>query len=662
MAVSLGIACKQNSQSTANNTSNITVDVTVSWTYGSWNHDGSCNGSITIDGTKYTFSNLILNPNNATSGSQVIMTKTVTVTHDPSGAKTVTYSALLNPGSGISPGIVSASGSKVLTAIPRKSTLSAGNGTLGTEQTLAVTRQSAAYTHTITYKCGTVSGTIVTKSTATSVPWTPPVSLAAQNTTGTSVSIVLTITTYNGSTSLGSNTKTITCAIPASVKPTVSFTVSDEAGYLGTYGGYIQGMSKFKIAITAAGSNGSTISACKTTADGKTYTASAITTGVISGSGALTITVTVTDSRGRTATAGKTVTVLAYAAPKISGISVKRSDADGSANSAGAYLTVAFGAAVTALNDKNTAAYTVKYKKVDDDGYGDDVALTAYDGVYAVSGGGYTFQADTGSGYDIVLTVSDDFKSVSGSATGAAITKLWSVLYKGLGMAFGKMAELAECLDIGWDVLCRKNIWMNKYDDAEKKIYFQNNASREGKTYETDGVRPHSCQIYGGNGASTTAIGLWDIQDAHGIFVYDDVNKIVKMGGSGVGMALQLNGKSLGTGDSGWITATLTSSFTAYSTAQAPKYRKVLNTVEIKGGLKPTAELAAGSTTTIFTLPEGYRPAQAVYVLCQASIKNTWLLTINPGGTVTMSRYGLTEYIAATTGAWLPFHATFFAD
>lgn len=200
---------------------------------------------------------------------------------------------------------------------------------------------------------------------------------------------------------------------------------------------------------------------------------------------------------------------------------------------------------------------------------------------------------------------------------------------------------------------------MNTYDDGEKNIYFRNNAAREGKTYETDGVRPHDCKLYGGNAASTTAIGWYDLQNNIGVAVYDDVDRILKFGGSGSGLSLQINGKSLGTGDSGWITATLTSSFTAYSTAQVPRYRKVLNMVEINGAVKPAAELASGSTTTIFTLPEGYRPAKIIYRLCQGSAKNTWMLTINTNGTVTASRYGTTAYSDVPATAWLPFQAAF---
>jgi len=48
--------------------SNVTVSVTAKWTYGSYNATGQCTGSITIDGTKYSFSGIkFKNTSNALS-------------------------------------------------------------------------------------------------------------------------------------------------------------------------------------------------------------------------------------------------------------------------------------------------------------------------------------------------------------------------------------------------------------------------------------------------------------------------------------------------------------------------------------------------------------------------------------------------------------------
>lgn len=439
------------SQSIANNTSTVAWKMElIAGSDGRIDSTTSKSWSVTVNGTTYSGTNTVGIANNAT---KTLASGTTTIAHASNGTKTFSFSfsqsfsGISFGGTGL--GTKSGSGSGTLPTIARKSSLTASNGTLGTAQTLTVTRQSSDFTHTITYKCGTATGTVATKSNSTSISFTPPLSLASQNTTGSTVSIVFTITTYSGDTSIGSNTKTITASIPSSVKPTVSLSVSDEKGYSTTYNGYIQGLSKFKVTVTDAGSYGSTITSRKTTADGKTYTAASFTSGAISGSGTLTISVTVTDSRGRTASASKSVSVLPYSTPKVSTLSVYRCDASGNSSSSGAYLAVKFSSAITALNNKNTASYTVQYKKTTESTY-TAKTLTDFSNQYSVSGGVFVFSAATGSSYNIILTASDAFTSTAKTATGSSVKKLWSALATGLGWAFGKVAEFEDVLEVGF--------------------------------------------------------------------------------------------------------------------------------------------------------------------------------------------------------------------
>ena len=118
--------------------------------------------------------------------------------------------------------------------------------------------------------------------------------------------------------------------------------------------------------------------------------------------------------------------------------------------------------------------------------------------------------------------------------------------------------------------------------------------------------------------------------------------------------------------DSGWITPKLDSPFVKYSDARAPKYRKLNGMVEIRGGVKPTSAMALNETVrTLFTLPEGYRPANCeVTSLCQGSDRKIWLLTVNLDGTVTATRLrdmGATTYQSATTTEWMMFDVVFMA-
>lgn len=452
MAVSLTIVINQNSQSVADNTSNVTVKVNASWTYGSYNKLQK-SGYLIIDGTKYTFTSSF-NTGQSTSGTQTLFTKTVNVKHGSDGKKTLTTSASYT--TGVSSGTIAASASKALTTIPRKSTLAASNGTLGTAQTLTVTKQSSGFTHTITYKCGTASGTVCTKSSSTSVSFTPPLSLASQNTTGTSVSVTFTITTYNGDTSLGANTKTISCAIPASVKPSCTVTVTDPTGYADKYGSYVKGLSKFKVVVTPTTSYGSAIALYSTSANGATYTAASFTTGVINAAGTATIKATVKDKRGRSGTASASKTVIGYTVPVVVKLEVRRCTEDGTLNDKGEYVQATFSAQVTALNNLNTAAYVLKYKKSSETAY-TEVGLDEYENMYTITDKAYIFPADSGSSYDVELTVSDSHNSTSRTTSASTGFTLMHFGSDGKSIGLGKIAE--NPLDIGLDTCFHNPVW-----------------------------------------------------------------------------------------------------------------------------------------------------------------------------------------------------------
>lgn len=541
MAVSISIGITQNGQSVANNTSNVTVTVTAKWTGGSHNSvisgDGKpqARGWVKIDGTQYNFESTF-NTSETTSGSQTICEKTLNISHASNGSKTLSCSASYS--TGVSSGTVTASASKALTTIARKSTLLASDGTLGTSQTLTVSKYSTSYTHTITYKCGSASGTIVTKSASTSISFTPPISLASQSKNSLYVPVVFTITTYSGDDSLGSTTKTINCYISdsADTNPTVSISVSDEAGCFSTYGGFIQKKSKLHVVLTESGKQGASIES-RSTAIAKVvngvetvleyYSDKSFTTDVISTAGALKITTTVIDSRGRKAVATTTISVLEYSAPQITNLSAYRADSNGNTDEAGEILRVVFDAKVSALNNKNTADYYLKFRKVGSGEY-TTLPIASLENVYNASGFFVAFTADKSSSYDISVIVEDAFGEIEKSTTGQTATKAWSMFAKGLGWAFGKYAEIKNTLDVAWNIIARKNIYMGYYNDAEKNIFLKNNAAHTGKTYASNKLYPHNCKFYGGSANSTTAIGLYDSRKSKGVFVYDDHNDYVK--------------------------------------------------------------------------------------------------------------------------------------
>lgn len=465
MAVSLTIVITQNSQSVANNTSNVTVKVNASWTNGSYNLNNK-SGYATINGTKYTFTNSF-NDDRTTSGTKTIYTKTLDISHASDGTKKLSVSASYT--TGVSSGTIAASASKTLTTIPRKSTMSVGNGTLGSGLAITVTQKSSSFTHSIKAVCGSstyyikadgTTSTTEVKHNDCSFTFTPPLAWASQNTTGTSVSVKYTLTTYNGSTNVGSNSYTKTCSIPSSVKPSCTVAVSDPTGYASTYGGYVKGKSKMKVVITPTTSYGSAIASYGGSANGQTLTAATTTTSEVTTVGTNTINASVKDRRGRSGTASTTVTVLDYSAPRITALKVIRCNSitDTTENIQGEALLVTFSAEITSLNSANAKSYTLRYRP-----HGSNTWINAsmnYNAYSITNGTCVIGAADVSKSYEIMLTATDSFGSTQRSivvSTGFVLMH-WNA--DGDGLSFGKISE-RDGLEIG----------MNTYLSNGKTIF-----------------------------------------------------------------------------------------------------------------------------------------------------------------------------------------------
>lgn len=112
--------------------------------------------------------------------------------------------------------------------------------------------------------------------------------------------------------------------------------------------------------------------------------------------------------------------------------------------------------------------------------------------------------------------------------------------------------------------------------------------------------------------------------------------------------------------DTEWSNISLASNFKAYDTAQTPQYRVKLGTVELRGAISPLTGFASNATRVTFgNIPSQFAPSKDIYIVCQGSGKNTWLLTITTLGELQISRYGITAYAQVETTAWLTFQATY---
>lgn len=458
---------KQADQSVDDNTTEVYWTLSATTTSAGAVYKKNRTWAVTIDGTKYTGT---VNVSLDTSSTQELASGTATINHNSDGTKTFAYSfsqqfeLTLNSGKYMS--TYSGSGTDTLTTIPRKSSISVPDGSLRSNQTIAVTQQSSNFTHSIKAVCGgstlyikadgTTSATEV-KHNDCSIPWTPPIDWASQAPQGQSVTVTFTITTYNGSTSIGTNTDTATYAIPSDIYSPLSFAVSEPTGYVDYYGNYIQGKSKLSISLNTYGVYGAWIKSYKVTVDGKTYTTGTangntitIETETITGHGELDIVATVTDSRDRPTSTDAKITVLKYEPPSITSLTAFRSDENGTNKADGGYITVRFSSDVYSLNNKNGAWYKLYYKTATT--AETEVVLNDYTGIYSVTDGSYTFKADVSS-YDILLKVGDMFITIPQATTGPSLSKVWSLLKKGgkiAGAALGKLAELEDVFDIAF--------------------------------------------------------------------------------------------------------------------------------------------------------------------------------------------------------------------
>lgn len=100
---------------------------------------------------------------------------------------------------------------------------------IGTNTTITITRDNKAYTHTLKYNFNGATGTIVTKTTATSYVWNPPAStIYSKIPNATTGYGTVTCETYEGDKLIGTTTAGFYAyAVRSECEPTVSGTVVD---------------------------------------------------------------------------------------------------------------------------------------------------------------------------------------------------------------------------------------------------------------------------------------------------------------------------------------------------------------------------------------------------------------------------------------------------
>ena len=287
-----------------NNTSDLTVTLMYYKPDGQYVTQGSGYFQITVDGQSYEDNHYT----RILQGWTTALSHTFTITHSADGTKSA--SIVLNHGyisgtTGLSAS--SGSGTATLTTIPRASTVSCANGNFGGAVTATVTRASSSFTHTLKFSIGSSYSETKT-GVGTSLSYTVPASWAASIPAGTSTTMTVTCTTYNGSTQIGSATSTTcTISVPSSWAASASISAS-LGGTKGDSNQVLKGLTTVTLTCTGTATTGSSISSYKWSG-GSTATTASITCSTAA-VGSTTYTCTVTDRRGKTASKSYTVTVV----------------------------------------------------------------------------------------------------------------------------------------------------------------------------------------------------------------------------------------------------------------------------------------------------------------------------------------------------------------
>lgn len=182
---------------------------------------------------------------------------------------------------------------------------------------------------------------------------------------------------------------------------------------------FIQGYSKLQVTPGAAtAKNGASIANYTATCNGVTVsntTGAAITVGPVAKSGTVAVVVTVTDSRGYTASVSKNITVVAYASPKVSTVSLRRT------NDIETEMQLSFNGSFSPISvasvNKNSLLYVrYRYKLTSASSYGSYTSILS---AVTVSGTSFSYSnlelcdLPSGSSYDFHLQVCDKLSTAA---------------------------------------------------------------------------------------------------------------------------------------------------------------------------------------------------------------------------------------------------------
>lgn len=300
----------------------------------------------------------------------------------------------------------------VSTATPLKSVVAATDANIGSTSIINITRYNPTYTHTLEYGFNGINGTIVSKTTSTSIAWTVPETFYAKIPSATSGVCTITCTTYNGSISIGTNTCTIIVNASQTIcSPSVSGEVIDTnaitVALTGDSSKLIRYKSTAKCTITCEAKKSATISSKLIN-----NTPPSNNVKVFNNISNPTFNFKVTDSRGYSAVKTVTSTMVAYIALTLNPVIVRPTPTGSSIimTFSGNYYRGSFGAYT------NTLTIRYRYRDIESSEYSEwttippssySIGTSSYSTINAISLGdnfdyrkSYMFQVQAYDGAD----------------------------------------------------------------------------------------------------------------------------------------------------------------------------------------------------------------------------------------------------------------------
>lgn len=325
-----------------------------------------------------------------------------------------------------------------------------GAMTTGSTGTFSVTAD--VYSRQITVYAANGRATWALTESSGSWTWTPATAdVAPYVTAATSTTYYAEIKVYYVGTSPVQTSRTTVSTLTfraADIAPSLSVTVTDTTTAKTTFGKYVVGQSRLRIVSSYTLAYSATLTELRVQANGHTYGAATVTTGVITSTSENTVVVTVTDSRGQTATTTVTLQILDWFTPRITTFSIHRCKQDGTPDDSGGYCRIDWGIEIAPLDNQNSRSLTVVEPEATV-----QPTLTAY-----TQSGSLIAVADTETSYDITMTLADAFESISRTLRLSTAGVVLDILRGGLGLGFGKVAETSEAVEINpdWTLICSK--------------------------------------------------------------------------------------------------------------------------------------------------------------------------------------------------------------